>query len=152
MRRKIEHQFLPSHSCPQRDSITTVLQCKNLASHVRASLALQDYHLMMSQLQYHAGCLSSLNWNVELNVEMENGKERTQLRLTCVTGASCLFQVELPGVCLAHHGGFMNKSSLADMLLYPGVVPLAAPHHMLGYCSLAKPNSHTKGKSLALRD
>lgn len=46
----------------------------------------------------------------------------------------------------------MNKSSLADMLLYPGVVPLPAPRHMLGYCSLAKPNSHTKGKSLALRD
>ena len=44
----------------------------------------------------------------------------------------------------------MNKSSVAHMLVYPGVVPLPAPHQMLSYCSLAKPDSHTKGKSLAL--
>ena len=38
------------------------------------------------------------------------------------------------------------------MLLYPSMVPLLVHHRVLCYCSLAKPDSQTKNKGLALQD
>ena len=38
------------------------------------------------------------------------------------------------------------------MLQYPSMVPLLAHHQVLCYCSLAKPDSRTKNKGLALQD
>jgi len=43
----------------------------------------------------------------------------------------------------------MRKSSVAHMLLYPGVILLPAHHQMLSYCSL---DSHMKSKFLASWD
>ena len=46
----------------------------------------------------------------------------------------------------------MSKTGMAHMLLYPGMVRLLAYHQVLCYCSLAKPNCHSKSKNLASQD
>ena len=46
----------------------------------------------------------------------------------------CLIQVELPSVPLelpSHHRGYMSKSGVAHMLLFPSVVLLPGHHHQI---------------------
>ena len=47
----------------------------------------------------------------------------------------------------------MRSTKLPTVMLpYPSIIPLLAHRQMFGYCSLAKPDSQTKNKSLASQD
>ena len=90
-------------------------------------------------------------------MEWKNGMEKWTYT---VAANSCNWhwslQVELPSVStglLSHCRVLWASTAFPTiMLLYPSMVLLLAHHQMLCYCSLAKPDSHMKSKSLALQD
>ena len=91
---------------------------------------------------------------MELNDGMENGMGQRMYTVAAnLCNWCCSIKVELPGMSLgllSHHSSFMSKYGIAYMLLYPSMVLSLAHHQVLCYCSLAKPDSHPKSKSLDL--
>ena len=83
---------------------------------------------------------------------MERNGECAELQLTCLTGAA---QPRLNYQCTSstatsHCRGLKSRSSIAHMLLYASMILLLAHHQVRYHCSFARPDSHTKNKSLAL--
>ena len=79
--------------------------------------------------------------------KMEWNSEHTQLQLTHVTGAA---------KSRLNYLVYLTAEAITAlptiMPVYPSMVLLLANHQMLCYCSLAKSDSQTKNKGLALQD